>query len=131
MNLVGERLKRLRTAERLSQGKIARLAGINQPSVNRYEKGLTSPPLSYLMWYADFFDVSMDFIFGRADEPQGKLYNYEPQSFKDKFKDENQIRQFIEYCFDPDTAANTKLKETLTNLIMENEPNNKKKGIKK
>jgi transcriptional regulator with XRE-family HTH domain len=117
MSIVGDRLKYLRTAERLSQGKIAKLAGINQPSVNRYERGLTSPPLDYLMWYADFFDVSMDFIFGRADEPQGRLYNYEPQSFKDKFKDEAQIKQFIEYCFDPDTAANEKLKAVLAEML--------------
>jgi hypothetical protein len=40
------------------------------------------------------------------------------------------IIRLIEYCFDPDTAANTKLKETLANLIMESEPKNKKKGIK-
>jgi repressor LexA len=117
MNIVGERLKYLRTAERLSQAKIGKLAGINQPSVNRYERGMTSPPLEVLLWYADFFDVSMDYIFGRADEPQGKLYKYEPQPFKERFDNEAQMRQFIDYCFEPGTAANEKLRTVITEMF--------------
>ncbi|MCL1895019.1 MAG: AMP-binding protein [Clostridiales bacterium] len=70
MKKLGERLRALREGARLSQTKVAEFAGTNQSSVNRYESGQTSPPLVTLLWYAEFFDVSMDYIFGRADEPQ-------------------------------------------------------------
>jgi transcriptional regulator with XRE-family HTH domain len=49
-----------------------KLTGTNQPNINRYENGHTVPPLDILLWYADYFDVSLDYIFGRTDEPQGK-----------------------------------------------------------
>ena len=71
MKKLGERLRALREGARLSQTKVAEYAGTNQSSVNRYESGQTSPPLVTLLWYAEFFDVSMDYIFGRTDEPQG------------------------------------------------------------
>ena len=117
MSVVGDRLKRLRTAEQLSQEKIAKLIGVNQPSVNRYERGITSPSLDVLLWYADFFDVSMDFIFGRTEDPHGKRYEYQPQSFVERFEDKGQLKKFVEYCFEPGTAANEKLKAVLVDML--------------
>jgi transcriptional regulator with XRE-family HTH domain len=117
MKILGERLKLLRTRERMSQAAIAKLAGANQPSVNRYENGFTVPPLDFLMWYADYFDVSLDYLFGRADDPQGRLYDYQPQSFREKFEDVQQMERFVEYCFEPGTAANENLKAALTGML--------------
>ena len=79
MQEVAQRLKDLRESVNLSQAKIGKLMGATQASVNRYENGQTSPPLKILLWYADFFDVSMDYIFARTEQPQGKLYG-RPQS---------------------------------------------------
>lgn len=45
-------------------------------SINRYENAQTEPPSKALLCYADYFDVSMDYIFGRTEHPQGKLYEY-------------------------------------------------------
>ena len=70
MKKLGERLRALREGARLSQAKIAEYAGTNQSSVNRYESGQTSPPLTTLLWYAEFFNVSMDYIFARTSEAQ-------------------------------------------------------------
>ena len=117
MSVVGDRLKQLRTAEQLSQEKVAKLAGVNQPRINRYERGLTSPSLEILLWYADFFDVSMDFIFGRTEDPHGKHYKYQPQSFVERFEDKGQLKKFVEYCFEPGTAANEKLKAVLVDML--------------
>ena len=118
-NNIGERLRDLRCKEQLSQMNIANLAGVNQASVNRYEKGSVSPSLDFLLWYADYFDVSLDYIFGRTEEPKGKLYNYQPQSFKEKFEDKEQLKRFVEYCFEPGTAANEKLKAVLVDMLGE------------
>jgi len=51
----------------------------------------------------------MDYIFGRADKTQGKLYNYEPQIIRDKTENNEKLRQFVEMCFDPKSTMNDKL----------------------
>jgi transcriptional regulator with XRE-family HTH domain len=117
LNIVGDRLKQLRVAERLSQANIAKAAEVNQPSINRYERGVTTPPLDILLWYADYFDVSLDYIFGRTDEPKGRLYDYQPQSFKEKFENKEQLKRFVEYCFEPGTAGNERLKTVLAQML--------------
>ncbi|MDR1816078.1 MAG: AMP-binding protein, partial [Clostridiales Family XIII bacterium] len=74
MATIGERLKALREEAGYSQTRIARLAGTNQPSIGRYENGNTAAPLKTLLWYADYFDVSLDYIFGRTADPAGTRY---------------------------------------------------------
>ena len=60
MKILGERLKQLREENGFSQNKLAKLIGVPQSSVNRYETGFTNPTPETLLWYADYFDVSMD-----------------------------------------------------------------------
>lgn len=117
MNIVGDRLKQLRESVRLSQAKIAEKMGGKQTSVNRYESGQTTQPLNVLLWYADYFDVSLDYIFGRTANPQGKLYNYEPKAIKEKITSDEEMQQFIEMCFDPNSPVSAKLKESLIKMI--------------
>ena len=97
----------------LSQAKIAKIIGTSQVSINRYESGNGFPPAKTLLWYADYFDVSMDYIFGRTEKPQGKLYDYQPKVFNEDMK------QFVEMCFDPASPMNDKLKQTLLRLMEE------------
>ena len=83
MNLlkeVAERLRSLRESVKLSQVKMAEIVGVKQSSLNRYELNQASPTFETLNRYADYFDVSMDYIFGRTDNPQGKLYEYKPKN---------------------------------------------------
>ena len=71
--VVAERLKKLRESSHLSQAKLAeQFEGVMQSAVYRYESAESFPPYSVLMQYADFFDVSLDYIFGRTDNPQGR-----------------------------------------------------------
>ena len=114
MKIVGERLKQLREGATLSQMKLGGLNGVNQSNLARYENGKAVPPLALLLWYADYFDVSMDYIFGRTDAPQGKLYAYNPKITADS----EQLRQFIEMCFDPDSLVSGKLKSTLMEMFL-------------
>ena len=73
MNVCGERIRALRESMNYSQMKFAQIFDLGQSSVVRYEKGEASPPLDLLLRIADYFDVSLDYIFGRTDNPQGKL----------------------------------------------------------
>ncbi len=113
--IVAQRLTALREGVHLSQAKLATQFGIDQPAIFRYENALSFPPYDVLMQYADFFDVSLDYIFGRTDKPQGKLYEYQPKVIKDN----KQMRELIEMCFDPNSPANAKLKETLLKMMEE------------
>jgi Predicted transcriptional regulators len=121
MNEVANRLRILRETLRMSQTDIAKIIGITQTSVYRYEMGMAEPPIKTMLWYADYFDVSMDYIYGRTDNPQGKLYKYEPQAFTEHMKDKEEWAQFVEMCFDPNSPMSARLKETLMQMMGGNE----------
>jgi len=114
MKVVGERLKQLREGAKLSQMKLGGLNGYIQSRITRYENGQATPPLELLLWYADYFDVSLDYIFGRTDNPQGEIYEYNPKITAES----DELRQFIEMCFDPDSLVSGKLKSTLLEMFL-------------
>lgn len=116
MKLIGKRLRTLRDSLSLSQAKLAELLGITQSSLNRYENGQSTPSVDLLRKYADFFDVSMDYIFARCDEPQGKLYYYQPKVWKNA----TEMEQFVEMCFDPKSPYCNRMKESVLQMFTEN-----------
>ena len=73
MNTIGVRLRELRQSAKLSQAKVAAIVGSRQSAVARFESGEAHVPAEVMIRYADYFDVSLDYIFGRTDKPQGKL----------------------------------------------------------
>ena len=112
-SIIGQRLRELRKGIGLSQVKLGELqVKMTQSAINRYENGYSDVPNAILLWYADYFDVSLDYIFGRTDKPQGKLYDYTPKAF-----DDEKMQQFVEMCFDPKSPANAKLKEAVLKLL--------------
>jgi len=112
MNIVGTRLKGLRESIRLSQKDFGEKIELTQSAVNRYENNQSEASYNTLLKYADYFDVSLDYIYGRTDQPQGKLYDFKP-----KFEDDSDMRDFIEMCFDPSTPMSGKLKEMLLKMM--------------
>ena len=119
MQEIAQRLKSLRESVNLSQAKLAALMGATQASVNRYENGQSSPPLKILQWYADFFDVSMDYIFFWTDQPEGRLYEHKPKVLEAVTQENKELRQFVDMCFDPASPVSEKLREVLTKLLEE------------
>ena len=113
MQILGERLKALREGMKLSQQKVADMIGCPQTSIYRYENGTYTPSAEALLWYADYFDVSTDYLLGRTDNPEGKLYG------QPKLENSDRMQDFIEMCFDPSTNAHAKLKETLKKMLEE------------
>ena len=117
MNIVGERLKELRVNARYSQKQLAELCETTQATIGRYEMGVAEPPFQKLLWYADFFNVSLDYIFARTDKPQGVIYKFKPKAAPER----EEMRRFIEMCFDPQSPMNEKLKETLFRMMEDGE----------
>ena len=116
MEAVAKRLIGLRTSLNLSQMKLAKSLGISQSAVNRYEHDDATVPDSVLLKYADFFDVSADYILGRTDKPEGAVYNNEPEFLKRKIVREDEWEDFVEACFDPRSPMNKKLKEMVMQM---------------
>lgn len=114
MKIVGDRLKRLRVDSQLSQKQLSARLEITQSAVNRYENNQCQASYETLKTYADFFDVSLDYIYGRTDKPQGKMYDYMP-----RVEDSEDLRLFIEMCFDPESPMNEKLKHKLLDMVGE------------
>ena len=115
MKIVGERMRKLRESVNLSQSRMAKTFQVGQSSIFRDERGESSPSCELLMKYADYFDVSLDYIFGRTDDPHGASYEAKPkieQSYPEMDK-------FIEMCFDPASPMNAKLKESLRRMLKE------------
>ena len=112
---VAERLRHLRESVKLSQVKMSEVVGVKQSSLNRYELNQASPTFETLTRYADYFDVSMDYIFGRTDNPQGKLYEYKPKIEQT----DPEMKKFVEMCFDPKSPMSERLKETLLAMLKE------------
>ncbi|MDL2218982.1 helix-turn-helix domain-containing protein [Ruminococcaceae bacterium OttesenSCG-928-O06] len=116
---LGGRLRSLREGAKLLQKDIAAKIGTTQASINRYESSSGTPPTDTLLWYADYFDVSLDYIYGRTDDPRGKLYDYKPEVLREISEKNEEIRQFVAMCFDPNSSINPRLKEMLTKMLTE------------
>jgi transcriptional regulator with XRE-family HTH domain len=119
MNEIGSRLRTLRESLHISQKKISEIISTTQSSINRYETGQSVPPPKVLIWYADYFDISMDYIFGRTDKPQGKLYKYEPEAIRQITENNAELKQFVDMCFDPKSPMSERLKKTLVQMLGE------------
>ena len=62
------RLKKLRKEKNISQLKLALDLNMNQNSVSRYENREREADYETLIKFADYFDVSFDYLLGRTDE---------------------------------------------------------------
>jgi len=61
------RLRELRKKRGLRQADLAQAVGVAQTTIANYEKKLRFPDERMLGQFADFFDVSLDFLLGRSD----------------------------------------------------------------
>jgi len=116
METIAERMTKLRKSLGLSQMKLSKALNISQAAINRYESNQTAVPHSVLIKYADFFDVSADYLLGRTDKPEGKFYKNEPEVLRLSVIREGEWTDFIEACFDPRSPMNKKLKEMLLSI---------------
>ena len=116
MEITSKRVLDLRMSVNISQARLAKELGISQSAINRYEHDSAAIPDSVLLKYANFFDVSADYILGRTDKQEGAIYNNEPELLKRKIIREEEWEDFVEACFDPRSPMNKKLKEMVLQM---------------
>ncbi|MBE7055611.1 MAG: helix-turn-helix transcriptional regulator [Ruminococcaceae bacterium] len=63
------RLKEIREKHGLSQLKLALELNVNQNTISRYETGERQAGYKELILLADYFDVSIDYLLERTDNP--------------------------------------------------------------
>ena len=63
------RLKELRKSRGVSQLKLAMDLNMNQNSISRYECGERQADYETLIKFADYFDVSVDYLLERTENP--------------------------------------------------------------
>jgi len=67
---LSERIKDLRSSHNVLQQNVADFAGLSLRGYQRYERGERQPTADILIALADYFDVSLDYLVGRSDNPE-------------------------------------------------------------
>ncbi len=63
-----ERIRELRKERGLKQREMADICGVTIRSYQCYEYGTSYPEIPGLLFLADYFGVSLDYLMGRKDE---------------------------------------------------------------
>lgn len=69
MSTFCERLNELKIAKNVLQKDIPQNTNISLRAYQYYERGEREPNMSALISIADYFDVSLDYLVGRSDDP--------------------------------------------------------------
>lgn len=69
MSNLSAQLKKVRLERHFTQRQVADGIGIAEQAYQRYEYGRTVPSALVLIALADFFNVSLDYLVGRSDDP--------------------------------------------------------------
>jgi transcriptional regulator with XRE-family HTH domain len=65
----GDRLKKLRQERGLTQEEFGKKINVTKVSVSGYETGNRNPDIQTLELIADYFEVPIDYLLGKTDEP--------------------------------------------------------------
>lgn len=63
-------LRRFRKEFNLTQKAVANAVGMQESAYQRYEQGTREPAFKQLLTLADAFNVSLDYLVGRSDNPK-------------------------------------------------------------
>ncbi|MDS1004989.1 helix-turn-helix transcriptional regulator [Clostridium sporogenes] len=69
--VIGDRIKQERLARNLNQPELAKKLNVAKGTVSNWENGNRTPDSEMLSKLATFFDVTIDYLLGRTDYPQG------------------------------------------------------------
>ncbi len=64
------RLKELRKSRGITQIRLSLDLNMTQNTISRYETGVHEADYKTLILFADYFDVSVDYLLGRTENPK-------------------------------------------------------------
>lgn len=65
--IIGSTLADLRKNTCMIQKEFSKILGVSESSIAHYEQGITIPSADMLLKYADYFNVNIDYLFGRCN----------------------------------------------------------------
>ncbi|MEA4848236.1 MAG: helix-turn-helix transcriptional regulator [Clostridiaceae bacterium] len=68
--IFGERVKELRIKKNLKQSELGEIVGLTCTAISDIERARRATTLEKLEALADYFDVSVDYLMGRTDNPK-------------------------------------------------------------
>jgi transcriptional regulator with XRE-family HTH domain len=68
--ILGERVKKLRIKKNLKQSELGEIVGLSDNAISDIERGYRLTAIDKLGALADYFDVSVDYLMGRTDNPE-------------------------------------------------------------
>lgn len=66
----GDRLQLLRKSKQISQQQLAEYLGLTKSTISRIESAQRAASIEVIYQLAEYFDVSIDYLVGRTDEPK-------------------------------------------------------------
>ena len=67
MKIFGERLRELRLGKGMTQKEFAAVLNVSGNTIHSWETDKQEPSMFMLIVISNFFDVSLDYLFGKAD----------------------------------------------------------------
>lgn len=68
MEIFGKRMKELREERGLTQTEVAKSLGTSKQNISKWERNRIEPDQKTMLFIAQFFNVSMDYLFGLKDD---------------------------------------------------------------
>mgnify|MGYP001156489924 CR=1 FL=1 len=68
--IFAERLRLLRNQKNLKQSELGEIVGLTYTAISAIERGRRMTTIEKLVAIADYFDVSIDYLVGRTDNPK-------------------------------------------------------------
>lgn len=65
--MFGDNLSLLRKEKNMEQKALAKVLGVSQQTISRWENNVVEPDIKSLIKIANYFDVTTDYLLGRVD----------------------------------------------------------------
>jgi transcriptional regulator with XRE-family HTH domain len=69
-NKFAERIRVLRAIKKVKQHQVAEFLNISRTQISEMENGKITTTIEKLWLLADYFDVTIDYLVGRSDDPK-------------------------------------------------------------
>lgn len=132
METFGQRLKKLRNEKEMTGEQLGKYLNVTKVAISKWENNIRFPDKDILIKIADFFDVTLDYLLGRTDQPHGFFqetdidgHHYEFELDKKIFPNGITRGQMIDYIKEleernKELEKEAELSRKLKNLLSEN-----------
>lgn len=105
----GQKLKTLRKRKNMSQKEFAKFFGLAESTISMYERDERRPDFDLLNKFADYFEVSTDYLLGRTNIPALTPQEKDEAAFQ-AFANDPELNGFYKELPESDEEAVRKLR---------------------